>query len=73
MKVDMSPEAVTARLKLLDQLWELSVKLRQVRHGEEPKIENSETALLSEGSLAEDWNSSEENKAWRHLADLPSR
>lgn len=27
MKVDMSPKAVTARLKTLDELWILSVKL----------------------------------------------
>ncbi len=27
MKVDMSPEAVTARLRELDELWLLSVKL----------------------------------------------
>lgn len=27
MKVDMSPEAVTERLKLMDELWLLSVKL----------------------------------------------
>jgi hypothetical protein len=27
MKVDMSPKAVTKRLKLLDELWLLSVKL----------------------------------------------
>jgi len=27
MKVDMSPQAVTARLNLLNQLWELSIKL----------------------------------------------
>lgn len=27
MKVDMSPKAVTARLKTLDELWLLSVKL----------------------------------------------
>ena len=72
MKVDMSPQAVTARLKLLDQLWELSVNLMRARPAEEP-IDNSETALLSERSLAEDWNTPEENEAWRHLADLPSR
>jgi len=72
MKVDMSPQAVTARLKLLDQLWELSVNLMRARPAEKP-IDNSETALLSERSLAEDWNTPEENKAWRHLADLPSR
>ena len=73
MKVDMSPQAVTARLKLLDQLWELSVNLMRARPAEMPKIDNSETALLSERSLAEDWNTPEENEAWRHLADLPSR
>jgi len=72
MKVDMSPQAVTARLKLLDQLWELSVNLMRARPAEMPKIDNSETALLSERSLAEDWNTPEENEAWRHLADLPS-
>ena len=27
MKVDMSPKAVTARLRTLDELWLLSVKL----------------------------------------------
>lgn len=28
MKVDMSPEAITGRMKMLDQLWELSVALK---------------------------------------------
>jgi len=32
---------------------------------EEPDI--SETALLSEKSLAEDWNRPEEDEAWSHL------
>ncbi|HEV7644805.1 MAG TPA: hypothetical protein VGO50_12745 [Pyrinomonadaceae bacterium] len=31
-----------------------------------------ETALLSETSLAKDWDSEEEDKAWRHLDALPS-
>jgi hypothetical protein len=39
---------------------------------EEPKAEISETALLSEASLAKDWNNSEEDEAWRHLDELPS-
>ena len=39
---------------------------------EEPKIEISETELLSEASLAADWNSPEEDKAWQHLDSLPS-
>jgi hypothetical protein len=37
MKVDMSPEAVTARLKLLNQLWELSVRLLQAKRRETKK------------------------------------
>ncbi|MEP6849753.1 MAG: hypothetical protein ABI999_12930 [Acidobacteriota bacterium] len=28
MQVDMSPEAVTGRMKMLDQLWELAVALQ---------------------------------------------
>jgi hypothetical protein len=39
---------------------------------EEPKIETLEAALLSEKSLAEEWNTPEEDKAWQHLAELPS-
>ncbi len=39
---------------------------------EAPKIEFSETALLTEKSLAEDWNTPEEDRAWQHLAELPS-
>lgn len=59
----MSPEAVSNRLKTMEQLWELSVNLMQAR-------EISETALLSEKSLAKDWNTPRENKAWSHLADV---
>lgn len=39
---------------------------------EEPKVEISETALLSEAALAKDWNTIEENEAWQHLQELPS-
>ena len=38
---------------------------------EEPKAKISETALLSEKSLAESWNTKEEDEAWQHLSDLP--
>ena len=31
-----------------------------------------EPALLSEKSLAKDWNTAEEDKAWAHLDSLPS-
>ena len=34
---------------------------------EEPATEVSETALLSEQSLGEDWNRPEEDAAWSHL------
>jgi hypothetical protein len=34
---------------------------------EEPSINITEAALLSEKALAEDWNSPEEAEAWPHL------
>lgn len=34
---------------------------------EEPTTRISETALLSEASLAEDWDRPEEDAAWSHL------
>ncbi|MDQ3041366.1 MAG: hypothetical protein M3R11_03185 [Acidobacteriota bacterium] len=34
---------------------------------EEPSAAISETALLSEHSLAEDWNRAEEDEAWSYL------
>jgi hypothetical protein len=34
---------------------------------EEPATNMSETVLLSESALAEDWNKPEEDAAWSHL------
>ncbi len=59
----MSPEAVTNRLKIMEQLWELSINLMQAK-------EISETAILSEKSLEKDWNTAEENEAWKDLEKL---
>jgi len=42
MKIDMSPKAVTERLKTLDELWLLSVKLmnsKKVKSAKEKKDE----------------------------------
>ena len=50
-----------------------NVRLPQVRRAlvtileENPTSVVSETALLSEISLAEDWNRPEEDEAWSHL------
>ncbi len=50
-----------------------SVRLPQVRRAlvtileEKPVAAVSETALLSEASLAEDWMRPEEDEAWSHL------
>lgn len=38
---------------------------------EEPAAEVSETALLSEQALAEDWSRPEEDEAWSHLQPIP--
>lgn len=62
----MSAEAITNRLKTMEQLWELSVNLMQAR--EIPK-----TALSSAKSLAKDWNNLKEDNAWQQLDELSSR
>ena len=61
----MSPEAITNRLKMMEQLWELSVNLMQAK-------EISETALVSEKSLAEHWDGKVEDKAWEHFDNVSS-
>lgn len=38
---------------------------------EEPATSVSETALLSEQALAEDWERPEEDEAWSHLQQVP--
>lgn len=62
MKIDMSPEAVTKRLKTMEQLWELSVNLMQAK-------EISETPLLSENSPEKDSDDLCGNKTRSPLAD----
>ena len=37
---------------------------------ERPTGRPSETALLSEAALADDWNRSEEDEAWKHLQEV---
>ena len=55
-----------------------SVKLQGERRAlviildEEPADSVSETALLSEQALAEDWNRPEEDAAWSHLQQAQS-
>jgi len=50
-----------------------SVRLSQVRRAlvtileEKPTVAVSETALLSEAALAEDWDRPEEDEAWSYL------
>jgi len=50
-----------------------SINLKEPRRAlvtileDEPLSRVPETALLSEQSLAEDWNRPEENEAWSHL------
>ena len=39
---------------------------------EEPLVRVSETALLSEAALGEDWNRPEEDAAWSHLQPAQS-
>ncbi|MBA3805809.1 MAG: hypothetical protein H0X14_08890 [Acidobacteria bacterium] len=56
------------RVRLLEE-----VQIPQARRAlvtileDAPSVAVSETALLSEGALAEDWNRPEEDAAWSHL------
>jgi hypothetical protein len=62
MKVDMSPEAVTGRMKMLDQLWELSVALKSsaiVKH-QADSTEHVDPADVEKPSVSED-SSSKDN------------
>jgi len=50
MKVDMSPQAVTERLKTVDELWLLSVKLmnsKKIKTAKNEKNELSDNARNS--------------------------
>jgi len=44
-KVDMSPEAVTGRMRMLDQLWELAVAVKNSEIG--PRIESAPERSIS--------------------------
>lgn len=56
------------KVRLLEE-----IRLPAARHAivtileDEPAMHLSETALLSEPALAEDWNRPEEDAAWAHL------
>ncbi|CAN5390478.1 hypothetical protein BH10ACI1_BH10ACI1_00200 [soil metagenome] len=41
-KIDMSPEAITNRLKLMNQLWELSIKLSKSKKIKDKKVKKSQ-------------------------------
>ena len=50
--VDMSPEAITKRLRLMDELWELSVKLMNstIRFSADQRRETRKEDLANEQS-----------------------
>lgn len=44
MKIDMSPQAVTNRMEMLDQLWELAVALKSSDMANSRRVEDMEKA-----------------------------
>lgn len=64
MRVDMSCAAVTDRLTLLGELWELSVELMQA------KPQKREATVLSERSLPEHCDTPAEDDASQRQAEL---
>ncbi len=61
----------TGKVQLLE-----SIRLKEARRAlvtileEEPSAQVSDTALLSEQALAEDWMKPEEDEAWSHLQSV---
>jgi len=54
MKIDMSPEAVRARLRTMDDLWLLSVKLMNSKKADRADREDSEAVVKkAQPSLSE--------------------
>jgi hypothetical protein len=51
MKVDMSPKAVKDRLKLVSQLWRLSLSLRKAKKETEKQRMNKSISLNSDKNL----------------------
>ena len=54
-------------VRLLEEVHLPSARRALVTILNQPATEKAETALLSEASLAADWNRSEEEEAWSHL------
>ena len=48
MKIDMSPQAVTNRMEMLDQLWELAVTLKTSDIANSRRVEDLETTYKKE-------------------------
>ena len=58
-------------IRLLEPVSLSAVRRAFVMILDEPETGAPETVLLSERSLAEDWNRPEEDAAWSHLQPAP--
>jgi hypothetical protein len=47
MKVDMSPEAITGRMIMLDQLWVLGLALKKSRLGDKVELADRENGATN--------------------------
>ncbi len=54
-------------VRLLEEVHLPSARRALVTILEQPATNTTETALLSEATLAADWNRPEEDEAWSHL------
>ena len=54
-------------VSLLEEVHLPSARRALVMILDQPAADKSETALLSEATLAADWNRPEEDEAWAHL------
>ncbi len=59
-------------VRLLEAVRLPSARRALVTILEEPAVQGSEAALLSEAALGKDWNRPEEEEAWSHLQQAQS-
>jgi hypothetical protein len=63
LKKDIPPLKMDALINFL-KVWDIDVEVKKYKL---PAVEMDEITLLSQDALAQDWSTTEEDKAWQSL------
>jgi hypothetical protein len=63
LKKDIPPVKMDALINFL-KVWDIDVEVKKYKL---PAVEMDEITLLSQDALAQDWSTTEEDKAWQSL------